>query len=330
MNELIGKNFAIYNDDCINVMQNLPTSSIGLSIYSPPFAGLYQYSSDDRDLSNSADIAEFFEHYDFVIKELARITMPGRITCVHCSDIPASNSGVDTYRDLTGDFIRAYEKHGWKYTGRRVIWNEPLRVRLRTMQKNLSHRGITEDSAASGVASADYIITFRNVGENKIPVMHPTGLTEYAGEKQLPEGLFKYRNWPGKQTENKFSHWIWRNYASSVWDDIRPQRILPFQDTKEHDDEKHVHPLQLDVIDRLVELYSNEGEVVLTPFMGVGSEVYSPVSMGRKAIGIELKDSYFKQAKINLELASKRFTSENRLKQEALFAIDEIDELEAA
>lgn len=299
----VSSQYAIYNADCMEVMKALPANSIGLSVYSPPFAGLYQYSSDDRDLSNSADKDEFFSHYDFVIKELARITMPGRMTCVHCSDIPRSNSGVDTYFDLPGEFIRAYEKHGFYYTGRRAIWNEPLRVRLRTMQKNLSHKGITEDAASSGIASSDYVLFFRNAGENRVPVEYPTGLSEYVGEREIPQELYKYKNWSGKQTENRYSHWIWRNYASSVWDDIRTQRILPYQDSKEHDDEKHVHPLQLDVIERCIVLYSNPGETVFTPFMGVGSEVYTSVIKGRKGIGAELKSSYFRQAVKNLEAA---------------------------
>lgn len=299
--EILGKNFAIYNADCIEVMDSLPSNSIGLSVYSPPFAGLYHYSSDDRDLSNSADKKEFFDHYDFVIKGLARITMPGRITCVHCTDIPASNCGVDHYFDLPGAFIKAYEKHGFHYMGRRAIWNEPLRVRLRTMQKNLSHKGITEDASASGIASSDYVLFFRNAGENKIPVAYPNGLQEYVGERTIPEKFHSYKNYQGKQTENLYSHWIWRNYASSVWDDIRTQRILPFADTKEADDEKHVHPLQLDVIERCIVLYSNPGETVFTPFMGVGSEAYSAVYSGRKAIGAELKASYFRQAVKNLQ-----------------------------
>lgn len=314
----IADQYAIYNGDCVEVMQGMPDNSIGLSIYSPPFAGLYQYSSDDRDLSNSADIKEFFDHYDFVIKELARVTKPGRITCVHCSDIPRGNSGVDTLYDLSGDFIRAYEKHGWKYTGRRVIWNEPLRVRLRTMQKNLSHRGITEDSAACGVASADFLLTFRNVGENIEPVEHPNGLLTYAGEKEMPSELLQYKGFKGKQTENLYSHWIWRNYASSIWDDIRTHRVLPFQDSKEHDDEKHVHPLQIDVIERCVVLFSNPGDVVFTPFMGVGSEVYGALINGRKAIGAELKSSYFRQAVKNVEAAAAGFRFDSDDSQESL------------
>jgi len=309
----ISDSYAIYNADCIEVMKSMPSDSVGLSVYSPPFAGLYQYSSDDRDLSNSSDKEEFFAHYDFVIKELARITMPGRMTCVHCSDIPRSNSGVDTYFDLPGEFIRAYEKHGFYYTGRRAIWNEPLRVRLRTMQKNLSHKGITEDATASGIASSDYVLFLRKGGENKTPVEYPDGLQYYVGEREIPHELHKYKNWKGKQTENRYSHWIWRNYASSVWDDIRTQRILPYLDSKDHDDEKHVHPLQLDVIERCIVLHSNPGEVVFTPFMGVGSEVYTAVKCGRKGIGAELKSSYYRQAVKNIESAASgyQFDKEN-------------------
>jgi DNA modification methylase len=185
------------------------------------------------------------------------------------------------------------------------------------MAKGLSHKQITEDSTLADVAGADYLLMFRKVGENKAPVTHATGLQSYAGERTIPEELQPFKNWSGKQTENRYSHWIWRQYASSFWDDIRIGRVLPYEETREKDDERHVHPLQLDVIDRIVELYSNPGEVVLTPFMGVGSEVYSPVSMGRKAIGIELKDSYYKQAKINLSMAGKRF--QDKQTQQALF-----------
>lgn len=311
--QVLTEKYHIINGDCIDAMAAMPDNSVDLSVYSPPFGGLYAYSSDDRDLSNCADKGEFFEHYAFVIKELARITKPGRITCVHCSDIPASNSGVDTYFDLTGAFIKAYEAQGWKYTGRRVIWNEPLRVRLRTMQKNLSHRGVCEDSAASGVASADYIITFRNVGENKVPVINENGFTYYAGEEKMPDNILSMKNMKGDQKTNKFSQWIWRRYASSVWMDIRTQRILPYRDGREHDDEKHVHPLQIDVIERCIQLYSNPGEVVFTPFMGVGSEVYTAVMAGRKGIGVELKSSYYRQAVKNCEAgaAGYKFESDN-------------------
>lgn len=304
--QVITDQYAIYNGDCIDVMNDIPESSIHLSIYSPPFGGLYHYSSNERDLSNCDDYDKFFEHYSFVIEGIKRITMPGRLTCVHCMDVPTSNSGKgDSYIDFPGDIIRLHERHGFTFRGRRAIWKEPLAVRLRTMQKNLAHATVVEDSTLSGVAAADYILVFAKKGTNSIPVANANGLFDYAGERQIPAELFPYRGWKGKQTENIFSHWIWRQYASSFWDDIRIGRVLPFQESRDEEDEKHVHPLQLDVIDRLVTLYSNQGERVFTPFMGVGSEVYSPVMLGRKGIGAELKESYFRQSIKNCEMAAK-------------------------
>jgi len=302
--QVITDKYAIYLGDCVQGMQKLPDASIHLSIYSPPFGGLYHYSSNERDLSNCDNYEKFFEHYAFVVRELARITMAGRITAVHCMDVPKSNSGTDALIDFPGDIIRLHEKEGWQFTGRRAIWKEPLAVRLRTMQKNLAHASLVADSADCGVASADYLLTFRRKGENPVPIEHPIGMLEYAGEREVPHELHSYRGWTGKQTENRYSHWIWRNYASSFWDDIRIGRVLPYKEARDKDDEKHVHPLQLDVIERCVQLFSNPGEKVLTPFMGVGSEVYMPVMLGRKGIGFELKQSYFNQAKKNVELAA--------------------------
>lgn len=303
--QVITDKYAIYNGDCIEVMGGLKPDSVGLSVYSPPFGGLYHYSSDDRDLSNNDNYEAFFKHYEFVVRAIHRVTQPGRLTVVHCMDVPKSNSGKgDAYIDFPGDIIRLHESLGFAFRGRRAIWKEPLAVRLRTMQKNLAHKTICEDSTSTGVAAADYILVFAKNGANKIPVTHDRGLFDYAGERSIPADLYKYRGWTGKQTENRFSHWIWRQYASSFWDDIRIENVLPYEASREEDDEKHVHPLQLDVIERVVELYSNPGEVVLTPFMGVGSEVYVPVRLGRKGIGAELKTSYFRQAVKNCELAA--------------------------
>lgn len=294
--------YAIYHADCMEVMQDLPDNKVGLSVYSPPFGGLYNYSSDERDLSNCDSYEEFFEQYEYIVREKHRITMPGRISAVHCMDVPQSNSGKgDSYKDFPGDIIRLHERLGWEFRGRRAIWKEPLGVRLRTMQKNLAHATIVSDAAASGVAAADYVLTFAKHGENTVPVEYPNGLQYYAGERDVPAELDRYKGWTGKQTENRYSHWIWRQYASSVWMDIRLNHVLPFQDSRDEDDERHVHPLQLDVIERLVQLYSNPGEIVFTPFMGVGSEVYGAVLNGRRGIGAELKASYFKQALLNLE-----------------------------
>lgn len=307
IDQCICNEYALFNGDCIEVMQGLKADSIHLSVYSPPFGGLYHYSSDDRDLSNNVDYQQFLEHYRFCVKELHRLTLPGRITAVHCTDIPRSNSGKDTLLDFPGDVIKLHESEGWDYIARHTIWKEPLWVRNRTMQHNLSHRTIVEDGVYGGVASADYLLIFRKHGDNPIPVAHPTGLDDYAGEEPIPSQLLKYKNWQGKQTENRYSHWIWRHYASSIWDDIRMGRVLPFQNCKDPDDEKHVHPLQLDVIDRVILLRTNPGETVLTPFMGVGSEVYAAVLNGRKGIGMELKTSYYRQSVKNCELAKEGF-----------------------
>lgn len=309
--QIITENYALYNGDCIEVMAGLPNEAVDLSIYSPPFCGLYNYSSDERDLSNCLNYQQFFEHYDFVIAEIARLTKPGRISAVHVMDVPGRGNGPTARMgvganlgtgliDFPGDVIRAHERHGFVFAGRRAIWKEPLGVRNRTMAKGLAHKQIVEDSTLTDVASADYLLMFRKDGENATPVTHPVGLLAYAGERKMPAEILRFRGYEGKQTENKFSHWIWRQYASSVWDDIRIDRVLPYKESREQDDERHVHPLQLDVIERAVVLWSNPGEVVLTPFMGVGSEAYGAVLNGRRAIGIELKPAYFKQAVKNL------------------------------
>lgn len=304
---------ALWNGDCTEVMAGLPDASVHLSVYSPPFGGLFCYSSDPRDLSNCDSYEEFIDHYGFVIRELHRITMPGRVTAVHCMDIPLTNNGSDHIRDFPGDVIRLHEANGWLFTGRRMIWKEPLAVRMRTMQKSLAHQSLVEDSLDCGVAAGDQLLTFRRKGKNALPVTHPVGMMEYAGERVPPADVLSFRGHKGKQTENRYSHWIWRQYASCVWDDIRIKRQLPYRDARDPEDERHLHPLQLDVIDRCVELFSNPGETVFTPFMGIGSEVYSPILLGRRGMGAELKPSYYRQAVKNAKLAlqGKRDTEEN-------------------
>lgn len=303
IDQLITDRFAAWNADCIDVMQSLPAESVDLSVYSPPFAGLYHYSSSERDLSNARSYSEFFDHYDYVVRELHRLTVPGRMTAVHCMDVPTGNSGKDGYIDFRGDIIRQHERLGWTYAARYSIWKEPLGVRNRTLAKNLAHRTIVDDSSRCSVAAADYLLVFRRSGDNPTPIAHPTGLHTYAGERPIPADLLEYKGWAGKQTENRFSHWIWRQYASAFWDDIRIGRVLPFRESRGEDDEKHMHPLQLDVIERCVQLWSNPGERVFTPFMGVGSEVYQAVASGRVGMGVELKPSYYAQAVLNLTTA---------------------------
>lgn len=303
----ITSRYAIYNGDCVEVMRGLPDEMVGLSIYSPPFGGLFRYSSDDRDLSNCRGYEQFFDHYGYVVEQIARLTMPGRMSCVHCMDVPSGNTGRDHMIDFPGDIIRLHAQHGFDYTARYCIWKEPLGVRNRTMAKNLAHKSIVDDSSRCSNAAADYLLTFRKRGENPTPIAHPVGLLEYAGERLPPSDILKYRGWTGNQIENRYSHWIWRQYASAFWDDIRIGRTLPFNDTERAEDgenhEKHVHPLQLDVIERALTLWSNPDDVVLTPFLGVGSEVYAAVMGGRRGVGAELKSSYYVQAVLNVREA---------------------------
>ena len=331
-NQKITDRYAIYNDDCMNVITQLEDDSIDLSVYSPPFASLYQYSSDPRDMSNVSSNQEFLEHYEFLIKEMARVTKKGRINAIHCTDLFKCNGELS---DFPSEIIKLHQKHGFTYMSRITIWKEPLKVRIKTMVQSLMHKYIVEDSTKCYPAMPDYVLLFRRKGDNQIPVTHPTGIEEYHGEIPILPNMLKAWNnqndtnftadelWEFLKSKNeddkisKLNHYVWQRYASAIWDDIRVENCLPFHNAKEDDDEKHITPTQLDVVDRIVELYSNPDEVVLTPFMGVGSEVFSAVSKGRKGIGIELKDSYFKQAIKNLEESEKRFIK--KFKQDSLF-----------
>lgn len=310
--------YAIYNGDSCEVFKALPDESVHMTIYSPPFCGLYHYSSSPRDMSNCRTYDEFFEHYEFLLRELYRITIPGRVSAVHCMDVPGdgANLGGDTI-DFPGDIIRLHKKLGWRFACRYHVWKEPLAVRNRTMAKCLAHRQVVEDSTLCENASADQLLMFRKPGINPVPVEHPVGLLSYAGERQIPGDVLQYRGWKGKQTENRYSHWIWRQYASAFWDDVRVTRVLPYKEARDADDERHMHPLQLDVIERAVVLWTNPGETVATPFMGVGSEVYGAVINGRKGLGCELKPSYYRQAEKNLRAAIEFPPNDSR--QKSLF-----------
>lgn len=340
-NQVVTEDYAIYNSDCMYVLPTLKAESVDLAVYSPPFMsssgkGLYQYSSHENDLSNNDSQEDFLRQYEFIVEQMARVTKPGCINAVHCTDIVGHDGDLIDYPH---EIKVLHKKYGFKHRATITIFKEPLQVRMRTMVKSLMHKMIMEDSTQAYPAMPDYILLFEKRGQRNPLVTHQCGLTHYAGEIPLLPHMVRalkgeipnllkdgvsmdeieeqlavfealkrlYKGFDGDHKKNRLSHNIWRRYASSTWDDIRIDNVLPFRDAKEDDDEKHVHPLQLDVIDRIVELYSNAGEVVLTPFMGVGSEVYSPVSMGRKAIGIELKESYFKQAIANMKDAHRRF-----------------------
>lgn len=318
--QLITEKYAIYNSDCMYVLPELKDKSIDLSVYSPPFAGLYNYSSSPNDFSNNDSKEKFLDQYEMLIKEISRLTKDGRITAVHCQDIMNSKTGM--LWDFPHEIKKLHAKYDFAHRCTVTIWKEPLKVRLRTMVKSLMHKLIIEDATETFPSMPDYLLIFKKNGECDTKVTHEFGLLNYAGERPFLENHIetygdynefkkKWINFKGDPRENKLSHVTWQRYASSVWDDIRIDNVLPFKESKEEDDEKHVHPLQLDVIDRVVELYSNPNEVVLTPFMGVGSEVFSPVSLGRKAIGIELKESYYKQAILNLRDAENRFKNKN-------------------
>lgn len=307
--------YAIYNGDSCEVLSSLPAGSVRLSIYSPPFADLYNYSSSERDLSNCRDYPQFMEHYGFIVREMARLTAPGRINCVHCCDIPIPGQRKG-YRDFPGDIIRLHESHGFNYHGRIAIWKEPLRVAIRTRLQHLTHKNLCKDSTVSFPAGADFILLFKRHGQNAEPVAHPVGLSHYAGEREVPKELLRHRG-EKRQEKNRLSQWIWRNYASCFWDDIRIDRVLPYKESREPEDEKHVCPLQLDTIERCVVMWSNPNDIVLTPFMGVGSEVFGAVAAGRRGIGIELKNAYYRQAQKNIPLALEATTVQEQLFSQA-------------
>jgi hypothetical protein len=223
------------------------------------------------------------------------------VSCVHCADlaIPGQKEG---YRDFPGDIVDLHKANGFTYHGRVCIWKEPFRVAMRTRLQHLTHKNIARDSSVCFPAGVDFVLLFKRRGKNAEPIAHPTGLSTYCGEKPVPEDLARFAG-EARQNKNRLSQWIWRQYASGIWDDVRIDRVLPYRAGRESDDEKHVCPLQLDVIERCLVLWSNPQDVVLTPFMGVGSEVFGSLVNDRRAVGIELKTSYYRQAQKNIRAA---------------------------
>ena len=281
-NEYVTDRYALYKGDTCELIRNIPDNSIHLSVYSPPFLNLYCYSNSDRDLGNSRNDEEFFMHFDFIVKELYRILMPGRIMAVHCMNIPAmkERDGYIGIKDFRGDLIRCFQKHGFIYHSEVTIWKNPVTEMQRTKALGLLHKQIKKDSSKSRMGMPDYIVFMRKQGDNPEPITH---------------------------TNESYPVSLWQNVASPaweltppVWNDINQSNTLNRMFSDE-ESEKHIAPLQLDVIERIVNLYSNPNDVVFTPFMGIGSEVYQSVKMGRRAIGIELKDAYFEQAVKNMK-----------------------------
>lgn len=297
VDQVVTDEYAIYQGDSCEIIRALPGDSLHYGIHSPPFEGLYKFSNFDRDISNNEGGA-FWEHFAFLISELHRVTMPGRLHSVHCMQLPMSKirHGHIGMRDFRGEIVRAYEDAGWIFHSEVCIWKDPVVAQQRTKSIRLLHKQVVKDSAMSAQGLADYILTFRKPGANPEPIAGC--FDEWVGDGDGPD--------PAKFTSpndgrNWYSIEVWQRYASPVWMDINQTRVLQYRDGRSEKDEQHISPLQLDVIERCIELWSNPGDTVLTPFLGIGSEVYCAVEMGRKGVGIELKPSYFAQARRNLE-----------------------------
>jgi len=297
VDQVVTDDYAIYQGDSCDLIRALPGDSVGFGIHSPPFEGLYKFSNFDRDISNNEGPA-FWEHYAFLIAELLRVTKPGRLHSVHVMQLPMSKKryGHIGMRDFRGEVVRAYEDAGWIFHSEVCIWKDPVVAQQRTKNIRLLHKQVVKDSALSGQGLADYILTFRKRGDNPDPIAG--AFAQWIGEGDGPD-FAKFTT--ADDARNWYSIEVWQRYASPVWMDINQTRTLQYRGGRDEKDEQHISPLQLDVIERCIELWSNPGDTVLTPFLGIGSEVYCAARMGRKGIGIELKPSYFRQAVRNLD-----------------------------
>ena len=278
IDQSMGDGWALWNADSVEALRGIPEASVGLSVYSPPFASLYTYSNSDRDMGNCRTHAEFHEHFSWLMPEMLRATQPGRNMCVHCMDLPTSKvrDGHIGLRDFPGELIRAAERAGWIWHSKVTIWKDPVTAMQRTKALGLLHKQILKDSCMSRMGIPDYVLTFRRPGENAAPVSHERA------------------DFPVSQ---------WQRWASPIWHDIQPNDTLQYRSAREADDERHICPLQLEVIRRCVRLWSNPGDVVLSPFAGIGSEGYVAIQEGRRYLGVELKASYYQQAAKNLASA---------------------------
>jgi len=299
-----GKGWRLYLGDSCEIVKQIPNDSIHYSIFSPPFASLFTYTNLPQDMGNSKNEAEFYEHFSYLISDLFRVIMPGRLLSFHCMNLPSTiqSDGFIGIKDFRGDLIRLFQKVGFIYHSEVCIWKDPLVQATRTKTLALAHKQIVKDSAMCGQGLPDYVVTMRKPGENPEPISHPRGFMDYIGEDKEPSKLHITDN----PRTNKFSHGIWQRYASPVWFDIRQTHTLQHRSAREQKDEKHICPLQLDVIRRALELWTNPGDTVLSPFAGIGSEGYVALEMDREFVGIELKESYFLQAVANLNSAANK------------------------
>lgn len=310
INKKITDEYAIYEGDSCEIMPTIPEKTIGYSIHSPPFEGLYKFSNSDRDVSNSNG-DDFYKHYGFIVEELFRITKAGRLASVHCMQLPTSKTrdGHIGMRDFRGEVIRLFQSKGWIFSSEVCIWKDPVVAQQRTKSIRLLHNQVSKDSTISGQGLADYIVTFRKPDENQERVNNGDNprFDYYIGEGKEPESM---ESRLGRLNEEDAKKWysidVWQRYASPVWTDIKQSRTLQYRGAKDQKDEQHISPLQLDVIERCIHLWSNPDDIVFTPFLGIGSEVYGAVELGRKGMGIELKNTYYAQAVKNLESAKNK------------------------
>jgi len=278
LDQTIGDNFALYHGDCVEVLRGMPDRSVHYSIFSPPFASLYTYSNSPRDMGNCRSNEEFFEHFGYLVDELARLMQPGRNVSIHCMLFPASKErdGFIGLKDFRGDLIRAFQAKGFIFHAETVIWKDPVTQMQRTKALGLLHKSVRENASMCRMGIPDYLVTMRTPGDVVERVKHSAD------------------TYPVSQ---------WQQVASPVWMDIAPSDTLQYQSAREHDDERHICPLQLEVIRRGVDLWTNPGDIVLSPFAGIGSEGHVALQMGRRFVGVELKDSYYQQAAGNLKAA---------------------------
>lgn len=278
LNQEVSKMFSLYNGDSVEVLKGIPDNSIHYSIFSPPFASLYTYSNSDRDMGNSKTDDEFYEHFQYLVKELYRVTMPGRLLSFHCMNLPTSKQrdGVIGIKDFRGILIKSFCDAGWIYHSEVCIWKNPVTAMQRTKALGLLHKQLKKDSCMSRQGIPDFVVTMRKPGDNPERVTH---------------------------TNESFPVAVWQRYASPVWMDIKQSDTLNRKGAREDKDEKHICPLQLDVIKRCIELWTNPGDIVLDPFAGIGSTPYTALRMGRRGLGVELKESYYKQAVANCHRA---------------------------
>jgi len=278
IDQVVTDRYTAIHGDCVEAIKGLPDACIGYSIFSPPFASLYTYSNSPRDMGNVRNDAEFFDHFDYLVAELRRVMMPGRDVSFHCIDLPASKErdGYIGLKDFPGDLLRAFQKHGFIFHSKVTIWKDPVTAMQRTKALGLLHKSVRENAAMCRQGIPDYLITVRTPGEQAQRVTH--------------------NDYPVEQ---------WQKVASPVWMDINPSDTLQYRSAREHDDERHICPLQLEVIRRGIQLWTNPGDIVLSPFMGIGSEGFVALELSRKFVGVELKKSYYEQATRNLDMATR-------------------------